>query len=173
MEVIMFYKKIKYFFVFSAVILSSCSNPISQTTSSRELNPIEKLATNDKKSFDILISFISKNNFYNRSAVRVLDGTMGQFTSVNEYGYYGYLDVELQGTNALGGTMSQDYDLLFRNALGTSIYEFENTGTTTKEIFDQIFLLWDYKEGPGLTVHNIDIPSVNIAINYYWSSQGL
>lgn len=104
-----------------------------------------------------IINFIKDSGFFNPSAVRILDAAYGDkddyYASI--FGADGILYLNVQGTNRMGGTVTNGYVILIGGSKDGKSYEDDTNH--------------DYKD----TAKKIDVPTINKIIQKYWEDYGL
>lgn len=125
-----------------------------------ELSAIEKLSEYEKAAFEGIIDFIEYAKFYNPSDARVISVRFW-FDHSSEINDIYFIEFELQGTNQLGGTVTQKYS-------GQINYN-ENDGyfIITPSVVK------DYFYHNSLTDNLLDVGPINKAIVYYWEQKGM
>lgn len=126
----------------------------------KEPSAIEQLNEDEKLFFDMLVERVLPS-FYNAPAARVkkLGPTLGDEDTSNDCLL---LDVRMQGTNKLGGTLFKDYLLICNRDKEKSTYLpcFTSDGLfqTPHEWYEST---------------KIDIEKVNLALEEYWNNSGM
>lgn len=126
----------------------------------KEPSAIEQLNEDEKLFFDVLIEKVLPS-FYNAPAARVkkLGLTLGKEDTTNDSLL---LDVRMQGTNRLGGTLFKDYVLICKREKEKSSY---------LPCFTSDGLFQSPHEWHEST--KIDIEKINLALEEYWSNSGM
>lgn len=110
-----------------------------------------------------IYNFIQDGNFYNPSAVRLLEAAYvssanDELSEVLEAD--GMLYITVQGTNRIGGTLSKDYVIVIGGAFDGLFYENEDENAGGKNNYD-------------VSDKPVDVALLNKMLQKYWADMGI